>query len=192
MATKAELSRTKILAAAMEVMAREGARSLTLDKVAHQAGVSKGGLTHHFNSKQELFLGLFDLVVGVMQGQLETQLALEPEEGTPGRVTRAYMRVNLEAIRNGEEESMRGLIEMLLADPGLVEKRRHELCGLHDRLECDGLDPVQAIALAAASDGCWMNVLLGFYGPTDPRIVTVHEYLFALSRQPMWAAEVGQ
>jgi len=192
MGLKAELSRTKILTAAVVVMERDGARALTLEKVAREAGVSKGGLTHHFKSKQELFLGLFDLVVGVMKGQLETQLALEPEDGVPGRMTRAYMRVNLEAIRNGEAESMRGLIEMLLADPGLVEKRRHELCGIHDRLECDGLDPVQAIALAAASDGCWMNVLLGFYGPSDARVVTVHEYLFALSRQPMWAAEVGQ
>jgi AcrR family transcriptional regulator len=189
MVSKAEHSRTKILAAAMAVMERDGARALTLDKVAREAGVSKGGLTHHFKSKQELFLGLFDLVVGVLKKHLEEQLALEPDEGVPGRVTRAYMRVNLETIRNGEAESMRGLIDMMLADPGLVEKRRHELLGLHDRLENDGLDPVQAMALAAASDGCWMNVLLGFYGPSDPRIVTVHEYLFALSRQPMWAVE---
>lgn len=134
-------------------------------------------------------MGLFGLVVGVRKDQLEEQLALEPDEGVPGRVTRAYMRVNLATIQNGEAESMRGLMEMMLADPGLVEKRRDELLGLHDRLENDGLDPVQAMALAAASDGCWMNVLLVFYGPSDPRIVTVHEYLFALSRQPMWAVE---
>ena len=87
-------------------------------------------------------MGLFGLVVGVRKDQLEEQLALEPDEGVPGRVTRAYMRVNLATIQNGDAESMRGLMEMMLADPGLVEKRRDELLGLHDRLENDGLDPV--------------------------------------------------
>ena len=57
MATKAELGKAKIVSAAIAVMERDGARALTLDKVAREAGVSKGGLTHHFKLKQELFWG---------------------------------------------------------------------------------------------------------------------------------------
>ncbi len=183
MTAKADQSKSKILAAAMELLEREGARAISLDKVAVAAGVSKGGLMHHFKSKQDLFLGLIDLVIVKMEGTLEAMLAQEPE-GLPGRFTRAYMRCNLESIETGEAESMRGLVEMLLAVPGLLEERRCEILQIHGRLESDGLDPIHAATLAAASDGCWMNVICGFFEPNDPRIVAMHDYLFAMSRQP--------
>jgi len=182
MTIKADHSKTKILTAAMALLERCGARTLTLDKVAQEAGVSKGGLTHHFKSKPDLFLGLIDMVIATMNDQLAEQLALEPKDA-PGRLTRAYMNCNLTTIRNGEAQSMRGLIEMVLAMPDLVAKRRHGLLEVHGAIEQDGLDPVQACALAAASDGCWMNVLLGLWEPQDPRVESVHAYLMALSRK---------
>ena len=181
MSSKADQSKAKILAAALVVMDRLGARALTLDKVALEAGVSKGGLTHHFKSKHDLFLGLVDHVIASMEGKLQECLSQEPE-GTPGRFTRAYMRANLDCIQSGEAESMRGLVEMLLAEPRLVLDRRDHLRHIHGQIERDGLPATEAMALAAASDGCWMNVILGFYEPNDPQIAAVHEHLFALSR----------
>jgi len=182
MTTKADHSKAKILAAAVTLLERDGARTLTLDKVAQEAGVSKGGLTHHFKSKPDLFLGLLDMVIATIKDQLAEQLAREPKDA-PGRLTRAYMNCNLTTIRNGEAQSMRGLIEMVLAMPDLVAKRRQGLLEVHAAIEQDGLDPVQASALAAASDGCWMNVLMGLWAPQDPRVESVHAYLMALSRK---------
>ncbi len=185
MTVKSELSRSKILTAALSVLESDGARALTLDKVASKAEVSKGGLTHHFKSKQELLLGVFDLVVVSMKSRTEVLLLEEPDDGRPGRFTRAYIRANLECIQCGEAESMRALLEMLVAEPGLSALRRADILGLHERLESDGLNPIHALALASASDGCWTDVLLGFCDANDPKIALVHEHLIALSRHPM-------
>ncbi|MBY0504072.1 MAG: TetR/AcrR family transcriptional regulator [Bryobacteraceae bacterium] len=179
---KADQAKAKILAAALAVLNREGARAVSLDKVAHQAGVSKGGLTHHFKSKNDLFLGLADLVIASLQAKLAACLADEPE-GRVGRFTRAYLRVNLESIQSGEAQSMRGLIELVLVLPDLLAQRRQMWDQWQQQLDHDGLPPMQALTLAAASDGCWMNVLLGFYDAGDPRIELLHQRLIARSRR---------
>jgi len=190
MTVKSEHSRSKLLSAALAVLESDGARALTLDKVASKAEVSKGGLTHHFKSKQELLLGVFDLVIASMRSRTEALLLDEPDDGTPGRFTRAYIRANLECIQCGEAESMRALLEMLITEPAIVALRRPEIRGLHERLESDGLNPIHALSLASASDGCWTDVLLGFCDAADPRIARVHEHLIALSRLPMPLTEV--
>lgn len=51
-------ARERILEAAERVIGDVGAARMTLDGVAHAAGVSKGGLPYHFPSK-ELLLGVF-------------------------------------------------------------------------------------------------------------------------------------
>src|SRR3954466_14733340 len=47
-------TRARLLDAASAVVRRDGAQALTLDAVAAEAGVSKGGLLYHFRSKHEL------------------------------------------------------------------------------------------------------------------------------------------
>lgn len=51
-------SRETILAAAEAVALKQGAAHLTLDAVAKEAGVSKGGLLYHFRSKEALLQGM--------------------------------------------------------------------------------------------------------------------------------------
>lgn len=185
MSDKSDSSRAILILAALHVLEHEGARALTLDKVAQKAEVSKGGLTHHFKSKQDLLLGVIDHTIHTINTRLAVAYQNEPDDGTPGRFTRAYLRVNLDCIRSGEAESMRSLLEMLVAEPSLALLRRHELLKLHENLQSDGLAPLHALTLISASDGCWINVILGFCDAADPIIEQVHDYLFALSRQPL-------
>jgi AcrR family transcriptional regulator len=51
-------SREAILAAAESVALRRGAAHLTLEAVAKEAGVSKGGLLYHFRTKETLLEGM--------------------------------------------------------------------------------------------------------------------------------------
>ena len=51
-------SRERILAAAVQVALREGVSAMTLEAVAREAGVSKGGLLYHFASKDELIAAM--------------------------------------------------------------------------------------------------------------------------------------
>ena len=47
-------TRKRLLDAAASVVRRDGAKALTLDAVAAEAGVSKGGLLYHFKTKRDL------------------------------------------------------------------------------------------------------------------------------------------
>ncbi len=51
-------ARARILHAAEVIATRDGARHLTLDAAAQEAGLSKGGVLYHFPSKQALLEGM--------------------------------------------------------------------------------------------------------------------------------------
>ncbi|NTU46505.1 TetR/AcrR family transcriptional regulator [Candidatus Roizmanbacteria bacterium] len=53
-------TRIKILAAAEQVFARRGFTEASIDSVAEKAGVAKGTIYYHFQSKDELFFELID------------------------------------------------------------------------------------------------------------------------------------
>jgi TetR/AcrR family transcriptional repressor of uid operon len=64
--------RTEILDAALRCFLRTGYHRTSMDDVVRETGLSKGTLYWHFENKQDLFLSLFDRVLGEM-------LALVPQ-----------------------------------------------------------------------------------------------------------------
>ncbi|MDR9839562.1 TetR/AcrR family transcriptional regulator [Herbaspirillum huttiense] len=58
--TRSEKSRQLIIQAALSVIARDGANKLTIDAIAKEAGISKGGVLHHFRTKQAVLVALLD------------------------------------------------------------------------------------------------------------------------------------
>lgn len=53
-----DATREAILAAALRCFARDGFRKTALDRVAHEAGISRAGLYLHFDNKEQLFRAL--------------------------------------------------------------------------------------------------------------------------------------
>jgi len=50
-----QIRKAQILEAALRTLSAHGSASVTMEEVARAAGLSKGGLTHYFKSKNELF-----------------------------------------------------------------------------------------------------------------------------------------
>lgn len=57
---KGEDRRQRILAAAQQLMTRNGSRGTSLGQIARAAGVSPAGLLHHFESKEQLLHAVLD------------------------------------------------------------------------------------------------------------------------------------
>ncbi len=57
---RSEKSRQLIIQAALAVIDRDGANRLTIDAIAREAGISKGGVLHHFRTKQAVLIALLD------------------------------------------------------------------------------------------------------------------------------------
>jgi AcrR family transcriptional regulator len=57
---RSEKTRQLIIQAALSVISRDGATRLTIDAIAKEAGISKGGVLHHFRTKQAVLIALLD------------------------------------------------------------------------------------------------------------------------------------
>ncbi len=57
----------QLLESAAMIAGRDGIAALSLNAVAREAGVSKGGVLHHFPNKQALIYALFARLLAIME-----------------------------------------------------------------------------------------------------------------------------
>ncbi len=98
-ASPSRSNREKLLHAAVQVAVRDGIMAMTLDAVAQEAGVSKGGLLYHFRSKDELIAAMLLHFKEEVQGQLERRIADDPKPR--GRFIRAMVQTVFPRYRAG-------------------------------------------------------------------------------------------
>lgn len=160
-------TRDSLLDAAKRVMQRDGAGNLTLDAVAKEAGVSKGGLLYHFPSKQALLRGM------VAQGvcQHEREMMVEAEEAGEGGLACAFLS---HALFGPHDPSCKPPAEMIWSvlaaaanDPALLEPVRETHGRWRRRMEDDGVDPDVATVINLVSHGLFMSEVFGFDVPDD-------------------------
>jgi AcrR family transcriptional regulator len=145
-----EDTRRLLLDAATRVIRRHGLGA-TLDVIAREAGVSKGGLVYHFASKEALLVALAQEDVDGFRGAVFTQLA-EPED-LPGRLTRAYIRASLALV---DEESSRerfALLAQLITVPAVLELARADDRRWASDLAADRVSRATQNLVIAAADG---------------------------------------
>lgn len=171
-------TRDKLLDAAARLLLRDPSK-LTLDAVAAEAGVSKGGLLYHFASKGQLLDAVVDRWESSFQDQVDA--AADP---APGGWTRAYAD---STAKDGEmdphaREVDSGILAVLALQPERLDAVRARYAGWQQRVESDGIDPVDATIVRLASDGLWFCELLGLGPPRGELREQVLERLRALTR----------
>ena len=147
--------RPQLLQAAAAVVRRAGAEALTLDAVAAEAGVSKGGLLYHFPTKDALIQGL--LVAAL--DRFDDALRSEPQVD-PGDLGRAYLRVTAEGA--SEDSS---LIAVIAQRPELIAPMRARYAHWTAALVADAGDPVEAWVMRLTADGLWLADVLDLAPP---------------------------
>ena len=149
-----ERTKQKLLDAAGAVVRRDGPQALTLDAVAAEAGVSKGGLLYHYGTKQELIEALVARWLADFQTDID---AADPH------FVRGYVRASDPAGQVADEV---GMLAALIADPSVLRTVRDQYGIWQDRVEREGRDPVDATVARLAADGLWLAELLGMGPPT--------------------------
>lgn len=89
---RGEQVRHKVFAAMQRVIARQGVPHLTLEAVAAEAGISKGGLLYHFPSKDSLWQGLLEDFHTNFARNCWNEFQNDPEPNRAGRIHRAWIR----------------------------------------------------------------------------------------------------
>lgn len=173
-------TRARLLDAAVEMMGLSGPAGLTLDQVARQAGVSKGGLLHHFPSKEALFEALVRRLFDEFAAAVEARLAQEPPG--PGRLLRAYIHANLDDSQDLPLEFAAPLLAALVDQPALATLIRDDARTWQDRLAADGLPPARVAVIRMAADAYWADRLLGV-APEGEALAAIRDELVALTRE---------
>lgn len=171
-------TRDRLLDAAARLLLRDPSK-LTLDAVAEEAGVSKGGLLYHFGSKAQLL----DAVVDRWEASFQERIERSAED-TPGGWTRAYAEIT---AAEGEDdphtrEIDSGILAVLALQPERLEAVQARYEGWQERIAADGIDVVDATIVRLAADGLWFCELLGLGPPRGELREQVLERLRALTR----------
>lgn len=170
--------RDRVLDAAEEVILRDGIASFTLEAVAAEAGVSKGGLLHHYPSKDRLIETLVARSLDGWRTSCDGAFDAEPEG--PGRAARAMMNMCLATPEKWSEESRRSsavLIAAIANNPALVRPMRENHRRLLERLRDDGVAPGASEAVMLAIHGMWFEWIFGLEDMHPRRLAILREAL---------------
>ncbi len=172
-------TRLDLLLAAGRLVQTGGVRTLTLDAVAREAGVSKGGLLYHFPSKDALVAGMIDHVLAGFDALLEQELAADSGPA-PGRWLRSYIRATF-ALNQADSELTGALLAAIGSDPALLAPMRERFAAWQLQAEADGIDPTLATLLRLATDGLWFTDLFGLAPPPPGARTQLLERMLALT-----------
>ncbi|HWT98168.1 MAG TPA: TetR/AcrR family transcriptional regulator, partial [Terriglobales bacterium] len=158
-ASRSERSRNAALQAALTIIARDGAGRLTLDAIARESGISKGGVMHQFRTKEAVIKALLELQrehfeafadqfmakhgAGYAEPRLATEIAVQREATTmPHSVAFAVLGALAEQPN-------------LLAFAKEIDGKKLET------IKAEAADPQLAVLRWTAAKGLLMTTLLG-------------------------------
>jgi AcrR family transcriptional regulator len=154
--------RQELLEATAELVERSGVLSVTLEAVAGRAGVSKGGLLHHFPNKSALVGGMVEWIVDRYYQQIENQVS--EEASARGNITPAYVATS--ARVGAGTRLWTAVLTACLLQPSLLDRLRERANPLWNRAIAGPSDVDAAVAWLAA-DGLWLAEMLGLYNVDD-------------------------
>jgi AcrR family transcriptional regulator len=160
-------AKAKILAAAREIVEREGAGALTFEELARVSGVTRGGITYHFPTKDALLQGLLE---NDMQQWKDSEAACTPSD-LP--CPRQCELIGFIRSHTSEDESRRrfvaGMLSAAVHQPDLLDGCREEIRQRY--LQADWNDTeLRAQVLRLAAVGLFWDEIFQFQSmPTEVR-----------------------
>ncbi|WP_250461063.1 TetR/AcrR family transcriptional regulator [Microbulbifer litoralis] len=165
-----------IIRAAEDVVRERGARRLTLDAVAEQCGLSKGGLLHHFRTKQSLLKAMLEAATA-----RESELTAEFAAAGCGDGGTLSARIeSLFALMADDESLPRSLIAAVAEDPALLEPIKAKEARIRREVCESSSDPELALLLLCAARGLFLGRVFGVMQADDPVYERLHARLSKL------------
>ncbi|QKY70229.1 TetR/AcrR family transcriptional regulator [Lentibacillus sp. CBA3610] len=165
----------ELFEAAQRIINTRGVSHLTLDNVAKEAGISKGGLLYHFPNKNALIEGGIN---GVLENYSEEMEKLDSKDTDIGHFLRSYAEVSL----NNPQQLTSGLLAAIATDPELLKPIQDHYQNWQQKIEEDGLDPVTATIIRLTIDGLWFSDMFGLAPPEKELRKDLLERLFNLTQ----------
>ena len=171
------LSRQKIIDAAVDIAVNQGPRTLTLDNVAEKCNMSKGGVMHHFKSKEALLEALLGNLMDTFK-RYETEICEENQQQLAiSRILRTRQRIHervdldyarLFLVAANENPDLLGVFSQHMAE--FVQELREQPGNFWD-----------SIVLWLAIDGLSFQELMSVSPFTETERNTIREKLISMA-----------
>lgn len=179
----------RICQAAIRTAARDGLLAMTIDNVAKEAGISKGGVMYHFPSKELLMTATLTYYSDQAERMLMRRIANDPHPRR--RWARAMLGClfpdpNVPTDHVDEFDDMtpeimpRFMLAVLAAavnNPGLIEPLRNLGTRMRNRLLNDPEDGLEQLMIWLAVDGLFLWQFVGLIDQADPVYQQIGEAL---------------
>ena len=184
--SRSERSRKAVLQAALAIISRDGAGRLTLEAIARESGISKGGVMHQFRTKEAVIKALLELQsdyyesvaqqYGIDHGAEHQELELAKQIAVAREATNMSQSVAFAVLGAVVEQPD------LLAPALEVERKKLKT------IKSQAADPQAALVRWAAAKGLLMTVMLGICPLSEKEIAQLFNHLLD---EDEWA-EAGQ
>lgn len=153
---RSKRSRDAALLAALTIIARDGAGKLTLDAIARESGLSKGGLLHQFPNKEAVLKALVDYQIEHYAQITAHSLAERPD--APNRHLIAQL-TTLRAVMIEPHVAAHAVVGALAEDPELLAEVRARSADIITEIKQEARDGDVALLRWAAARGLALGSL---------------------------------
>lgn len=150
--------RERILFAAAEIVVNVSVSNFTLDRVAKEANISKGGLLYYFPTKEAIIEGMIELPMKRFIEGIEERL--KNDKINTGKWSRAY---TIESFTMPEDMKLLwigGLVSALAINSKLLMTWMEMFNIWQKKFENDQIDQTTATIIRLVTDGVWFLDLL--------------------------------
>ena len=148
-------ARGRILDAAEQLVADQGASNLTLDAVAQAAGVSKGGLLYHYPNKDALLAAMIERHCDDLDERCAREL-----EGLPADQPSSRLKASILGVltpRAGREDLGAALLAAAANKPSLLDGARARYADHVAQLTASGGCFARSAVIMLAVDGLMLG-----------------------------------
>jgi AcrR family transcriptional regulator len=171
-ATRSERSRNAALEAAIAIIARDGPGRLTLDAIARESGLSKGGVMHQFRTKEAVLKALLERQMAHFEEFSTAYMAKVKTSANPNLAT--HLATVREAATSPNSAAL-ALVAAMVENPRLMALPREREMERMAAIRAEATDPDLAMLRWAGAMGLLLSSLFGM----SPLGKDEHQRLFA-------------
>jgi AcrR family transcriptional regulator len=172
-------ARQTVLDAARRIVETRGAGHLTYELLAEESGVTRGGITYYFPTKQRLLKALIEADLQDCEKSSEALGGNVEVECPKARAIVGHVRMSLADEHDAHRRFVSGILSAAMVDPSLLDPVREHMAREFADWTWDEQD-LKRYLLLQASDGLFWNNLFNLSVlPADvrPRLVELIEKL---------------
>lgn len=163
--SRSERSRNAALEAATTILTRDGPGRLTLDAIARESGLSKGGVMHQFRTKEAVLRALLEQQMAYFE-EFSNRYIARARETTDQPELAAQIATLREAISTPRSGAF-ALLAAMNENPELMAMPRDVDIEKVARMKAEARDPDLALLRWAAARGLLLSSLFGLSSLSD-------------------------